>query len=130
MSEHPNLQLMRRTLAAFQSGDIPTLQQVFAPDIVWRVPGKSTIAKEYRGQGEVFGFFGRLMELTAGTFKVESLDLMANERGGTYLDRVTATRNGKSLDVQLVLHVRIADGRIVEGTDYFHDEHRVDAFFA
>ena len=51
IGEHdPNLQLMRRTLDAFLAGDMPTLAQVFSKDVVWRVPGKSFLAKDYRGR--------------------------------------------------------------------------------
>lgn len=120
MSDHQNLQLMRRTIDAFRSGDMSTLAQVFSKDVVWRVPGRSLLANDYKGQGEVFGFFGRLMELTGGTFRVESVDMLANDSGGVFVDRLTAERNGRKLDVRLLLHVTIKDGRIVEGVDHFH----------
>jgi len=130
MADHPSLLLMKRTLDAFSSGDMATLAQVFAKDVVWHVPGTSFLAKSYQGQEEVFGFFGQLMELTGGTFRVESLDMLANDRGGIFVDRLTAERDGKSLDVRLVLHVSIKNGQIVEGFDHFHQEHIWDAFWA
>jgi ketosteroid isomerase-like protein len=129
MSDHPNLHLMSRTLEAFRTGDAETLSQVFSPDVVWRVPGRSALAQDYRGQAEVFGFFGRLMDLTQGTFRVESIDMLANDEGGVFVDRIGAERNGKRLDVELLLRVRIQDGRIVEGVDHFHQEHEWDAFW-
>ena len=125
-----HLALMRRTLDAFQSGDMGALTGCFSDDVVWRVPGTSVLAKDYRGRDAVFGFFGKLMELTDGTFRVESLDLFANDRGGVFVDRVTAERNGRTLDVRLLLHITIRDGRIVEGVDHFHHEHAWDAFWA
>jgi uncharacterized protein len=130
MAEHPNLDVMRRALKAFQTGDVPTLTQVFAQDVVWRVPGRNPVARDYRGQAEVFGFFGRLMELTNGTFKVQSIEVFANDRGGVFVDQVTAERNGKTLDVRLLLHVTISGGQITEGVDAFHQEHLWDAFWA
>jgi ketosteroid isomerase-like protein len=120
---------MRRALDAFRSGDGARLTQLFSRDVVWRVPGKSVLAKDYRGQDEVFGFFGRLMQLTGGTFAVESVDMFANAAGGVFVDHLTATRNGKRLDVRLLLHVVIRDGQIVEGVDCFHQEHLWDAFW-
>ena len=75
-----------------------------------------------------FGSFGRLMELTGGTFQVESLDMLANDRGGVFVDRLTAERNGRKLDVvRLLLYVAIRGGQIVEGLDHFHQEHLRDA---
>ena len=127
--EHPHLELMRRTLDAFRSGDLATLAQIFSADVVWRVPGKSFLAKDYRGHEEVFGFFARLMELTSGTFRAESLDLFANDAGGVFVDRLTAERNGRRLDIRLLLHVTLREGQIVEGRDHFHPEHLWDAFW-
>ncbi len=130
MIQHQNLQVMRRTLDAFQAGDMAALAQVFAPDVVWRVPGRSALANDYRGQEAVFGFFGRLMALSGGSFRLESLGMMANDMGGVFVDRVTAERAGRALDVRLLLHVTIRGGLIVEGVDHFHQEHRWDAFWA
>ena len=130
MSEHRNLRLMRQTLDAFASGDMATLARIFSRDVVWRVPGKSVLAKDYRGQEEVFGLFGRMMESTGGTLRVESLDMLANETRGVFVDRLTAERNGRRLDVRLLLHVVIRDDQIVEGIDHFHPEHARDAFWA
>jgi ketosteroid isomerase-like protein len=121
---------MRQALEAFRAGDIPALSQRFSDDIVWRVPGRSVLAGEYRGQEQVFGFFGRLMQLTGGTFAITSIDMLANDQGGVFVDRLSARRNGRTLDVLLLLHVKIQDGRIVEGVDCFHQEHLWDAFWA
>lgn len=129
MSQSAHLALMRRTLDAFGTGDMATLSEVFAPDIVWRVPGRSTLAGTYAGQAEVFGFFGKMMELTAGTFRVEPVGMMANDSGGVFIDRLKAEREGRALDVELCLVVRIANGKIIEGTDYIHHEHQWDAFW-
>lgn len=130
MGDHPNLQVMRKALAAFQTGDMPALTRLFSKDVVWRVPGKSRMAGDYKGQAAAFGFFGRLMHETNGTFKVESIDMFANDRGGVFVDRLTAERNGRKLDVPLLLHVTIKDGQIVEGMDGLHHEHLWDAFWA
>jgi len=130
MSEHPNAELMRSVLDAFMSGNTPALGQYFAEDVVWHVPGKSELAGSHRGQYEVFGFFGKLLYMSNGTFKVENIDIFADENGGVYVDRITAERGPKSLDVLLCLRVTIRDGKIVEGWDCFHQEHLWDEFWA
>lgn len=129
MADHPNLAVMRRALDAFRAGDAAALSQLFSEDVVWRVPGRSVLAKEYRGQAQVFGFFGKLMEMTGGTFAVESVDMLTNDRGGVFVDRVTAEREGRKLSVELLLRVRIRDGQIIEGVDHFHQEYLWDAFW-
>ena len=130
MSRDQNLQIMQKALDAFRAGDMTAMSQVFAQDVVWRVPGKSVLSKEYKGQAEFFGLLGQLMELTGGTFKVDTVDMFANEDGGIFVDRLTAERGGRRLDIGLVLHAKIRNGQIVEGTDHFHQEHLWDAFWA
>jgi len=129
MGKQDNLAIMRRTVEAFQSGDMATLSEVFAPDVVWRVPGKSVLAQTYTGQAAVFAFFGQVMELTGGTLRVESLGMLADDGGGVFVDRLMARRDGRDLDIRVCLAVRIEDGRIVEGIDHFHQEHLWDAFW-
>lgn len=129
MTEHRNITVMKRALAAFASGDAGELAGAFAQDVVWRVPGQSALAGEYRGHAEVFGFFGELMRRSNGTFRIEPVEMFANDGGGVFVDRLTAARDGRTLDIQLVLHVRIEDGQIACGTDHFHKEHVWDAFW-
>jgi ketosteroid isomerase-like protein len=129
MTDHPNLDVMRQAVAAFGAGDGAALARLFSSDIVWRVPGKSRLSKVYRGQAETFGFFAQLMQETGGSFKINPVMMFANDSGGVFVDRITASRNGKTLDVGLLLHVTIRDGQIVEGVDHFHQEHLWDAFW-
>ena len=129
MTPTDHLQLMQRTLAAFARGDIAELSRLFAPDVVWIVPGRHRVAGTFRGQAEVFGYFASLMQLSAGTFTLAPIDAFANARGGVFIDRATAERDGRRLDDVLALHVTIRDGRIVEGRDFFHDAAQWDAFW-
>jgi ketosteroid isomerase-like protein len=129
MNGQANLEVMRRTLDAFLRGDVASLSALISPEIIWHVPGRNPLAKDYRGHAEVFGFFGKLMEGTGGTFRLESIDMLANERGGVYIDRARAERAGKSLEVMLILRVTIRDGCITEGWDCFHQEQLWDSFW-
>src|SRR3954465_12706209 len=60
MADHPNLELMKKGYDAFSKGDLESLKDLFAEDIIWHVPGNNPIAGDYKGQDEVFGFFMRL----------------------------------------------------------------------
>jgi uncharacterized protein len=100
---HPNEDLIRRGYEAFNKGDTHTLREVFDPEIVWHFPGRSVLAGDHRGTDAVLGFFGRTMELTAGTFRVE-------------------------LHEVLVFHVR--DNKVVEAWQYIEDQYAYDEFFS
>jgi ketosteroid isomerase-like protein len=126
---HPNEELVRRGYDAFSKGDMQTLREVFAPDIVWHSPGRSQLAGDYRGVDAVLGFFARTMELSGGTFRVDVHDVVANDEHAVGLNSVTAEREGRTLRDQntLVFHVR--DGSASEVWQFWADQYAADAFF-
>jgi len=60
MTDEPNLDLLRRGYTAYGSGDLDTINELFADDVVWHVAGRSNISGEYAGKEAVFGFFAKL----------------------------------------------------------------------
>jgi uncharacterized protein len=130
MTEHPFVTLAKKGYNAFRTGDLAALDEVFADDIVFHVPGNNILSNSYQGKDATFGYFGKLMELTQGTFQVESLNLFVSNDQVAMLDRVQATRNGKTLDIQLVLVLKVQDGQFVEGWDHFSDLAAWDEFWA
>jgi len=127
---HPNVDLLNRGYDAFDKGDLETIRGLFADDIVFHVPGRSQVAGDYRGIDEVFTFFGKLIELTGGTFKVERHTVLADDEHGTVLVRVTAERDGKSLSVNSVDVHHIKDGKVTEFWTFTDDLYTEDEFFS
>ena len=126
---HPNEELIRGGYEAFATGDVGEVLRRFADDITWHIPGRGALSGDYRGHEEVMGFFGKLMELSGGTFKLEVHDLLANDEHGVALVTGTATRDGKSftgIDVH-VFHFR--DGKVVEFWDSPVDQYASDEFW-
>lgn len=130
MGEHPNLQQLRKGYDAFEKGDLATLGELFSDDIVWHAPGRGPISGDYKGKEEVFGFFGKLVQETGGTFKLEVEDMFANDERGVATQRISADRDGKHLDNYSTNVFRFdADGKVVEswgmavdtevGTEFF-----------
>ena len=52
-SMHPNERLLRQEYEARAGRDDTSLADLFADDIVWHVPGRSTISGDYRGKEQV-----------------------------------------------------------------------------
>ena len=130
MGEHPNLQQMRKGYEAFKNGDLATLGELFSDDIVWHAPGRGPISGDYKGKEEVFGLFGKLVQETGGTFKLEVEEMFANDERGVATQRITADRDGKRLDIYSANVFRYdAEGKVVEawgmgvdteiGTEFF-----------
>jgi ketosteroid isomerase-like protein len=130
MADHPNVELLRKGYGAYSSGDADVLNELFADDIVWHVAGRSQLSGEYRGREQVFGFFGKILELSDGTSKLDVHDLLANDEHGVALVTGTATRNGQSftgLDVH-TFHIR--NGQVIEFWDSPVDQYAADEFWS
>ena len=126
---HENVDLLNRGYDAFEKGDLDTLRQLFTDDIVFHVPGRSQVAGDYRGQDEVFGFFGRLVELTGGSFKIERHHVLADDTHGSVLSTSTAQRDGKSLSVKTVDVFHFQGDRVSEVWTFADDLYAEDEFF-
>lgn len=87
--------LVRVGYAAFNAGDIETLKSVLAHDVVQSVPGGSAVSGEYKGLEAVLGYYGRLAEMTDGTFRADLIEAHGDGRGHVIaVHQITATRNG------------------------------------
>ena len=127
---HPNEDLVRRGYAAFGTGDIATLRELFADDIVWHVGGRSPITGDYKGKDEVLGFFGQLAARTGGTFRLDVHDVLANDEHVVVLVKGTAERQGKTLNDNGAQVFHVQGGKVTE--QWFHpgDQTATDEFWS
>jgi uncharacterized protein len=130
MSEHPNVARMREGYQAFGKGDLAVLEQLMTEDVRWHVAGRTPLSGTYEGRSAVFEFFGKVMELTEGSFRVEPLTLLADDRYGCAPVRITAHRGDRHLDVMNVQASRLVDGRVAEFWDTTTDTEASEAFYA
>jgi len=128
---HPNEQLAREALAAFQHGDLDALREkFFAANIRWHQPGTSQVAGDFEGPDQVIQLFIRQFELTGGTFSVEAHDVLANDEHVVDLLTVRGERNGKHLSENAVLTAHVTDGKFSEVWVHATDLYAFDEFFA
>jgi ketosteroid isomerase-like protein len=128
--EHPNVELLRRGYEAYGSGDLETINELFADDIEWHVAGRSPIAGDYHGKEEVFGFFAKLMELSGGTSRLEVHDVLANDEHGVALVVGSGSREGREFSGRDVHTFHFRDGKVVELWDAPGDQYAVDEFWS
>ena len=130
MNEHPNGSRIRELFAAFRAGDIDTVRAVIAERAVWHFPGRrGQLAGSHRGREAIFAFLLNVQSLTAHTFHLELIDVLANDMHAVALFRGHAERNGKKLDNPTCLHFRLRDGEIAEVWEYVWDLYEVDEFW-
>ena len=128
---HPNAELVRRFHDAQQLGDAAALMDMLADDIVWHVPGRNLLSRDYHGKAEVAGFWARARELSGGTVRTELIDVLGGEEFGIVLVRVFAERGGERLGGQFqAFTYRIQDGRVAEFWFMVQDRYAVDAFWS
>ena len=115
VTEHPNVEIARRGYEAFATGDMATLTELIADDVVWHVQGVGPLDGDYHGRVQVFGFFGRLAEETGGTFRLDVHDILANDEHTAVLCNLSATRGNKSIATPVVnVSHSDSDGRTTE----------------
>lgn len=130
MGEHPNIQLLRDAYGAFSRGEIDKVTADWAPDIVWHVSGVNPLAGDYKGQDEIVGFFGRIIEMTGGAFEIEVHDVLANDEHAVALVHEKAQRDGKSLDLDSAHMFHLKDGKVTEFWALATDPQAEDAFWS
>ena len=131
MSPDENVAVMQRAYDAFNTGDIETLTELFDEGAVWHLPGRSPMAKDYEGRDATFAYFGGLGEATGGTFRAELQELLPDDQDRVVgIQRSTADRNGKHLDVGNCIVFQLKAGRIIDGREHFHDLYAWDEFWS
>lgn len=129
-TQNPVTEVVQSYFDSLASGDLQKLGSLLSDDIIWHQPGKGQLSKTYRGKGEVFALFGKFMEISKGSFKIDHVEsIMANG------DLVTATlrfsaKNGKSeIAMNGVDLMKVENGKIKEVFLFSGDQKAEDAFW-
>jgi hypothetical protein len=125
-----NQAIIENAYAAFARGDIPTVLQVLDENILWHVPGRGPLSRDYRGHEEVLGFFQRFMELSEGTFRIAVDDVLA--KGDRVIVMVTesAQRRGRTWSSPQVHAWTVKNGRATVFWQFQGDQQTEDEFWS
>lgn len=116
--------------AAMAAGDMAALAATFRPDAVWHQPGASQVSGDHVGPDAILAHLGRFMQLSGGTFALETES--ATESGDlvSATVRFRAQRAGQpDLDQHGVDVFRVADGQIAEVWLISEDQAAEDRFW-
>jgi uncharacterized protein len=128
---HANEDLVRQGYKAFGEGDMDTLRSLFAPDAVHVAPGNNPLAGEYKGVDAILDYYGKLFELSDGTFTAE-LETMKVEGDDSVVatHRDKAKRGDKTLDQDETLTFTISGGKFTRLVENRSDQPAYDAFWS
>lgn len=130
MNEHPNVKLIRRGYASFAAGDLESLHELMADNVIWHEPGRSPLGGDYKGQDGVLELLRSLHELSDGTFELAVHDILATPERAVALQQETARRGDRTLDMSSAVEFEIHQGKITEVTVYHDDTYHFDEFWS
>lgn len=114
MAEHQNAVRIREGYAAFARGDFALLNDLLADDLVWHHGGRSHLAGDYLGRDAVYELFGKLIEVTQGTFRMDLEAAFANDELGVALVLASSRVDGQNVVAREAHIMRMRDGKVVE----------------
>ena len=128
-SDHPDAVAIRRLYEAFNTRDITTLTEAFERTL-YHVPGENSIAGIYSGPEEIFGLMAKSLELTGGTLRFELEDVVANGHHAVALDRATASRGDRKLDMARLMITHLENGKPLDLWLVVQDQYAFDEFWS
>jgi ketosteroid isomerase-like protein len=114
---------------AFLKGDIASVKDCLAENIIWHFPGHSIISGVFRGKKAVLKHLSEPRRL-GGHFELTPLAFFGDEQYGAVLYEITSTRNGKTLTETRVMVCKITNEKVVETRIYPGDQYALDKFWS
>jgi len=123
MTEHPNATMARKLWAAMEGGDMQTVSDSLADDIVWHEIGSP---EPKRGKAALAA------GMTGGDAEIKATihDVVANDEHVIALADVTATRGGRNLNYRTAEIMHVKNGKITERWAFSDDTAAIASFFA
>ncbi|MBK5289993.1 MAG: nuclear transport factor 2 family protein [Acidimicrobiia bacterium] len=130
MMEHPNARLIRHCYEAFATGDLESLREFMAHDVVWHEPGRGPFAGDHKEPKGVLSLLRELQERSDNSFSLEMVDLLVNAERAVAIQEETARRGDRQLDMASAIEFEIHQGKITEVTVYHGDTYHFDQFWS
>ena len=120
---------VRRGYQAFGEGDMEHFRAIYTPEVVRSQPGNNQLSGEHTGVENVLGLYGRLFELSGGTFSVELTSVKTQGDKVISAHHAKGERQGKTLDVDETIEFTFSGDRISRLDVGSADQAAEDAFW-
>lgn len=124
-----NEDLVKKGYELFTKGDMDSLRTLFTDDFVHNTPGKSQVSGDHNGPDAAIALYGKLFELSGGTFAVELKGLKSDGDKVVATHHATAEREGKKLDQDEDLTFTIKGDKMARLDEAPSDQSAYDAFW-
>jgi len=121
---HVTPELVGKAYQALASGDPQQMEQYWAEDMNWLVPGHNPLSGWYHGRDAFIGFMQQVGAWSNGSFNMESIAVMTSDEYSADVTRNIGYRAGHEgsgelpytkLDIDVVHVLRWRDGKVIEG---------------
>lgn len=122
-----DVETIRKGYADFAAGDLDAIRERLAPDCVWHVPGRGSLAGDFRGTDAILGYFLSLFERSGGTIKAELKECGELAPGlVSCLVHLSADMPNGRIDQDFVQIFSRENGRTTEVWGYASDQYALD----
>jgi len=129
-SNNQNIEIVKKYFEALQNGDMNLLSSLLSDDIVWHQPGRGQLSGTYRGKKGVFALFARFMEISKGSFKIDTVNsIMGNEDLVTATLRFSASNKNAAISMSGVDLMQVREGKIVSAWLFSENQDVEDNFW-
>jgi uncharacterized protein len=94
---HPNAVQLRTMYDGVGQGDLDPLIASLADGVSWIDSSLGPLAGEFTDKDDVLGFFGKMMGIYGDTFRLEIVEILADDNRGVVLTSEAGTSRGGSL---------------------------------
>lgn len=111
-------ELVQNAYAALATGNKEEIQQYWAEDMIWLVPGHNQLSGWKNNLDEFIAFMAKVGELSDNSFQMKHSAIIPSGEYSTDVSRNTGHRagdEGKMLDINAVHVLRWRDGKVIEG---------------
>ena len=124
---HPNAQTVMKGFQAFGEGDMTTMKEIMADDVVWHSGGRNKFSGDFQGVDAVLRLFGEVA--SEAQIEQDVHTILADDEHVVALVNSRATRGDDSIAAQNVLTFHVSDGKITEAWATSSDDYAADAFW-
>ncbi len=117
-------ELVNKAYAALASGNAEQINQYWAENMRWLVPGHNTVSGWYHSRDEFVAFNEQVGKLSGSSFNMERSVILTNDEYSADVSHNTGSRDGsdgrgepiyQKLAIDVVHVLRWRDGKVIEG---------------
>jgi ketosteroid isomerase-like protein len=127
---HPNVVFVNLAHERLEAGDMASINEMFAADIVWHESGTSELAGAYAGRDAVMAFWKVYFSAAGSSFTQDIVAIAANDDYVYSTVALTGRKGDLDFSQTAIDVMRMRGGQIAEFWRYYEDLGQAEAFFS